>query len=64
MSSFGTRVVIGAALANTTTKQVTVLDCTGSEWIEVGSGINGEDDELLGFNTRISSDGTRIIVAG
>lgn len=64
LNADGTRVVVGTAINSTTTEQVVVLDYKDGEWHQVGAGISDNLDELLGFETQITGDGTRLVVGG
>ena len=67
ISSNGTRVAIGAPYAdeagNNMCGQVRVYAESGNTWIQVGTDIDGEDEEEgSGLSVSISSDGTRVAI--
>ena len=67
ISSDGKRVAIGAPYAddagNNRCGQVRVYAESGNTWIQVGTDIDGEDEEeSSGFSVSISSDGTRVAI--
>jgi hypothetical protein len=71
ISSDGSRVAIGARFNddNVPTRNnsghVRVYDYNGSQWVQVGQDIDGEDrDDYSGHSVTMSSDGSRIAIGG
>ena len=71
ISSDGSRVAIGARYNddNVPTRNnsghVRVYDYNGSQWVQVGQDIDGEDrDDYSGHSVTMSSDGSRIAIGG
>ena len=63
LSSAGTRVAIGATKYESDAGHVRVFDWTGSEWMQVGSNLNGEAaGDQFGRSVALSSDGARVAI--
>jgi len=64
LSSDGTRVAIGAPLADpvpSNSGQVTVYELSGSTWVQMGSVFSGSvNNERLGTSVSLNSDGTKL----
>jgi hypothetical protein len=68
LSSDGTRLAVGGYLndgGGTDSGHVRVFNWSGSAWIQLGAGIDGEaTTDRFGISVALSSDGTRLAVGG
>lgn len=63
LSSDGTRLAVGAGGNNGTTGHARVFGWSGSNWIQIGSDIEGdESSDYFGRSVSLSSDGSRLAV--
>lgn len=63
LSADGNRVAVSAPFnseAGNNAGQLRVYDFNGMDWVQVGSDINGEPDELSGWNIAMSPAGNRV----
>ena len=63
LSSYGTRVAIGAPGSSPGKGQVRIYDWTDGAWVQTGSDIDGEAaGDRFGTSVSLSSDGTRVAI--
>ncbi len=58
LSADGTRVAVGDSEAS----QVRIYEHNGSDWVQLGSDINGKEGDRTGHAVSLSGDGTRLAV--
>jgi len=69
LSADGSRVAIGAINNNSTDSidginagHVRLFDWNGSAWVQLGTDINGEEDDRCGSSVALSADGSRVAI--